>query len=94
MPVPLTAPHKKKSWIFYIRDQWVLPEDLEATDFWVQNRKKYPSLVRVALDLLVIPVSSTPIERIFSTAGMTTTGRRNRLRPKNLEREILIRNFF
>ena len=37
------------------------------------------------------PPSSTPLERIFSTGGEATTGKRNQLTNHNLEREILLR---
>ena len=59
--------------------------------FWQKNQKIYPLISSVALDLLSIPPSTAPVERIFSTGGEATTGRRNRLTDFNLEREILIR---
>jgi len=31
------------------------------------------------------------VERVFSTAGIITSGRRNRLGDKHLEREVLIK---
>lgn len=43
-----------------------------------------------AFDLLSTPPASTPVERIFSTGGEATTGKRNRLTDHNLEREILL----
>ena len=33
--------------------------------FWVKNDKKYPLLALLAKDILLIPASSTSIERIF-----------------------------
>ena len=65
-------------------------EKLDTIDFCVQNQK-YPDLFPIALDLLVIPAMSTPIERVFSTVGQVTAGKRNRLGAKWLEREVLIR---
>ena len=59
--------------------------------YWVDRRNKYPQLAGVAIDYLTIPASSTPAERAFSTAGESTSGRRNRLEGKNLETEILLR---
>lgn len=46
---------------------------------------------QIAIDLLMVPGSSAPVERTFSTAGDACSGKRNRLTDKNLEREILIR---
>ena len=50
----------------------------------------YPLLSKHAVDTLVIPGSSAPIERTFSTAAEATSGKRNRLSDKNLEREVLM----
>lgn len=53
--------------------------------------RNYPLLSVVAVDLLIVPGSSAPVERTFSTAGDAASGKRNRLTDKNLEREVLIR---
>ncbi len=42
-------------------------------------------LAAIASDLLVIPASSAPVERDISS------GRRNKLSDKNLEREVLVK---
>ena len=39
----------------------------------------------------MIPATSAPVERVFSTAGESTAGKRNRLSDRYLEREVLIR---
>ena len=74
----------------YLADHRLYDEKLDTLDFWVQNQEKYPDLSPIALDLL-IPATSTPIERVFSTAGLVTAGRRNQLNAKRLEREVLIK---
>ena len=56
-----------------------------------RNQSKYPCLAPVAFDMLVIPTSSATVERVFSTAGIVTSGRRNHLQDKNLEGEVLIK---
>ncbi len=75
----------------YLRDPVVVDEEMDPIDFWVQSVDKYPDLAPIAIDILVIPASSTPIERVFSTAGMVSSGKRNRLNAKRLEREVLIK---
>ena len=57
----------------------------------VRRLELYPLLSTLAMDIMCVPGSSAPVERAFSTAGEATTGKRNRLASKNLEREILIR---
>ena len=63
------------------------PDESDPVSFWIENQQKFPSVSSIAFDVLTIPVSTAPIERVFSTAGNATTGKRNRLADKNLERE-------
>ena len=46
----------------------------------------------LACDLLTIPAASAPIEKVFSTAGLVTSGKRNWLNDTHLERAILLKN--
>jgi hypothetical protein len=39
---------------------------------------KYPNLTRMALNVLSVPAMSDEPERLFSSAGLTLTDRRNR----------------
>ena len=66
----------------------------DSTDpllYWQNQILEYPLLSTVALDVLTIPASSAPIERVFSTAGESAGGKRNRLADSNLEREVLLK---
>ena len=66
-------------------------EDADILDFWVDHEQIYPSLADVAFDILTIPASSAPVERVFSTAGTVSAGKQNRLSGAKLEREVLIK---
>ncbi len=68
-----------------------LAEEADPFDYWLTNRGSYPMLSSMAIDMLSIPGSSAPVERVFATAGESTLGRRNRLCEHNLEREVLLR---
>ena len=61
--------------------------------FWTNEEvaQNFPLLSVIAIDLLIIPGSSAPVERMFSTTGDASSGKRNQLTDKNLEREIMIR---
>ena len=69
-----------------------LPEQkkLNPLEFWIHNEKIYPTLAPFAQDILVIPASSTLVERVFSKAGYSSS-RRNRLAGSNLELEVLLK---
>jgi hypothetical protein len=66
---------------------------LDPLEYWVDTdrRKQYPKLALIACDLLATPTSTAPVERIFSSAGETSKGKRNRLSEKNVERETFLR---
>ena len=64
---------------------------LDPFDYWLKKKEQFPSLSRVACDILATPASTAPVERIFSSGGEVTRGKRNHLTDKNLEREIFLR---
>ncbi|KAJ2969846.1 hypothetical protein NUW54_g12869 [Trametes sanguinea] len=47
--------------------------------FWQMHKTVYPLLYRVALDILPIPASSVPCERVFSSSKETDALRRSGL---------------
>jgi hypothetical protein len=56
------------------------------------NHNLYPTLGRIALDILPIPASSIPCERLFSAAKESADDRRARLGPKKFE-ELQVMKF-
>ncbi|OWA54177.1 hypothetical protein BV898_18592 [Hypsibius exemplaris] len=58
--------------------------------FWAKHFTMFPELSAFALDLLAIPASSAPVERLFSTSGVAVQGRCARLGGLNLEWKVLI----
>ncbi|KAF2141492.1 uncharacterized protein K452DRAFT_216424, partial [Aplosporella prunicola CBS 121167] len=52
---------------------------------WVQHRKQYPQLSKMALDLLACPAMSSNCERTFSTTGWAMGIRRSRLHGDTVE---------
>ena len=59
-------------------------------DFWADRRALYPRLTPVAEDLVAAPASQAYIERIFSVAGMLSSGRRNRMH-QSLEMRVFLK---
>ena len=56
-------------------------EPFDPREWWQETtqRKVYPNLSRIALDLLSIPAMSAEVERLFSSCKITITDRRNRI---------------
>lgn len=63
----------------------------DPIDFWITSEATYPMLSQLAFDILTIPTSSTSVERVFSTAGASCIGKRNRLTDSNLERKVFVK---
>uniref|UniRef100_A0A1X7V5Q8 HAT C-terminal dimerisation domain-containing protein n=1 Tax=Amphimedon queenslandica TaxID=400682 RepID=A0A1X7V5Q8_AMPQE len=77
----------------YFRSKHQLPNlnQLDPLDFCTQIEHSFPKLAPFAQDILVAQASSTPGKRIFSKAGYSSSGRRNRLAGSNVERKVLLK---
>ena len=65
----------------------ILPEVTDARSWWLEptQRKSYPALSTMALDVLSIPAMLAEPERLFSGAKITITDRRNRIGIESIE---------
>ena len=52
-------------------------------EWWAQHEGKYPILSSLARNVLCIPATSAPTERLFSYAGLTIADNRASLLPEN-----------
>lgn len=57
-----------------------LEEDLTVFDAWCKTKKdNFPLLCGLACKILTLPCSEAFVERLFSSCGIFTAGRRNRM---------------
>ncbi|KAL6175712.1 hypothetical protein ACLB2K_052351 [Fragaria x ananassa] len=70
-------------------DETVLPrvndKEFDVLYWWKKSGMIYPTLYKVARDILVIPVSTIASESAFSTGGRIVSPHRNRLHSNTLE---------
>jgi hypothetical protein len=64
----------------------------DPLDYWVMNECKYETILPlIAQDILCIPATSTPSERLFSASGLLSSGVMSNISPDNLEKRVLIK---
>ncbi|KAH9369719.1 hypothetical protein HPB48_007686 [Haemaphysalis longicornis] len=68
-------------------------DDLDPLEWWRVQTSLLSELPPVVKMLLCVPVTSTPCERVFSTAGMTVNKKRNSLLPENLNTLLCLCNW-
>ncbi|KAF5367905.1 hypothetical protein D9757_011237 [Collybiopsis confluens] len=51
-------------------------EPVDLLGYWKDNKKRYPTIYKLAMDILPIQGTSVPCERVFSSAKHTLTDRR------------------
>jgi hAT family C-terminal dimerisation region len=72
-------------------DRWIaagpraLAQGETVLGYWVTQAKFVPNLAQMALDMLCIPAMSAECERVFSSAKLLISDRRNRLKPDIIE---------
>lgn len=64
--------------------------EVNPLNWWKTSSKVYPNLSQVARKYLCITATSTPSERLFSTAGGVITSKRNLLKPELAEMLIFL----
>lgn len=73
----------------YIREPPVPQDHIKqgVLSWWLEERQQrlYPNLSKMALDILSIPAMSAAPERLFSSANITISDRRNRLHSDTTE---------
>ena len=68
-------------------------EDFDILAWWKSNGLKYPTLQRIARDILVIPITTITSESAFSTSRRLLSPHHSRLHPKTIEAMMCAQNW-
>lgn len=81
----------KQEFTSYINSSIDPEPTISVLEFWKTNEKKFPRISKYAKQILCIPATSTPSERLFSIAGQTLNKRRSALKPEKLDKLLFIK---
>ncbi|KAI4344171.1 hypothetical protein L6164_011431 [Bauhinia variegata] len=81
-----TSQHVKSELDQYLEES-VLPRsaDFDVLGWWKLNKLKYPTLSKMARDILAVPISSVPIESVFDIKSKEMDQYQSSLRPETVE---------
>jgi len=73
------------------KQEKVLAKLLDPFEWWRDHKALYPLLAMVARKWLAVPASSASSERVFSSAGLTLTKKRQRLLPGRIAKLVFLK---
>jgi hypothetical protein len=62
----------------------------DLLQWWKQQAETFPKLSLLAQGILAVPATSSPSERVFSTAGLVLQAKRSSLAPENVNKIIFV----
>ncbi len=68
----------------------VIDSDENPLKWWQRNEQERPLLSQLAKRHLVIEASSSPLERLFSKAGLVSTPARAQLKPEKVDMLVFL----
>lgn len=91
----LTSNQQVKSELDQYLEESLLPrvQDFDVLGWWKVNRPNYPTLSRMAADILMIPVSTVGPDSVFDTVSSKMDSYRTSLRPTTLESLICAKDW-
>ena len=64
---------------------------INIMDWWLTEQRQSPQLGRMALDFMAVPAMPSECERVFSSAKLLLSDRRNRLKDDIIEANECLR---
>ena len=88
--VAINLKHRIASELQLYKREQAIGKQEDPLQWWRQRLETYPLLAVVARKWLAVPASSASSERVFSSAGLTVTKLRNRLKPKRVAELVFL----
>lgn len=90
-----TTSQQMKSELDQYLEEALLPRvhEFDVLGWWKLNKMKYPTLSKMARDILSIPVSTVPSDSVFDTTAKEMDQYRSSLRPETVEAVICAKDW-
>jgi len=85
-----TIPERVRREISEYKEETPLISSTDISMWWFTSSNRYPILSTIAQRYLCMQASSTPSERVFSTAGDTISAERARIQPEKANQLIFL----
>ncbi len=82
---PLSIKQKAELELQHYVDEASPALDANPLAWWKEHNHRFPNIANIAIKLLCIPATSTPSEKLFSTAGQIINYKRACLDPDNVD---------
>lgn len=69
------------------------PNEIDLLAWWKKRATQYPVLSIMAREVLAVPASTVSVEQAFSSGGYMLDERRSTMHPKNLEAQVLLKDY-
>ena len=87
---PLSASNSHNEFGVYLTTVFYVGGDFQILDFWKQYKMTFPTVSKVALQVLAVPASTVAVEQTFSSGGNILDAKRSRLAPEALEAQVCV----
>jgi len=77
----------------YLEESRLPLRELDVLSWWKTNEHRYPSVARMARDILAIPITTVASESTFSLSGRILTKYRQSTLPENAEAIVQTRSW-
>ena len=74
----------------YLTNSFEVSDDFQILDWWKQYHVSFPTLAKVALQVLAVPASTVAVEQLFSKGGNILDEKRSRMKASSLEAQVCV----
>ncbi|WCJ29526.1 Zinc finger BED domain-containing protein RICESLEEPER 2 [Euphorbia peplus] len=67
--------------------------EFDILDWWKRHARTFPTLAKIAAQILTVPASTVAVEQTFSRGGHILDPKRSKLAPESLESQVCLNDW-